>query len=68
MTNLKEFKIADTACHDLINSMSDIDIALNNTAYNFTVLNVLLSSYLPVIAKSLAIITDKMSEKDKEER
>ena len=64
MTNLEEFKKADTECHNLINGMRDIGVALNNTAYNFTVLNVVLSLYLPVITKSLAVIADKMSEEE----
>lgn len=67
MTNLEEFKKADTECHDVINSMSDIGITLDKTAYNFAVLNVTLSCYLPVIAKSLAVIADNMSEEEKED-
>ena len=55
MTNQEEFKKADTECHRLVNSMGDIKDA-------FTVLNVTLSLYLPVIAKSLAVIADNMSE------
>lgn len=67
MTNLEEFEKADKECHRLINSMSVIDVSVSNTAYNFTVLNITLSSYLPVIAKSLAVISDKISEEKKED-
>lgn len=67
MSNLEEFKKADTECHNLINGMSNVGVALSNTAYNFTVLNVMLSLYLPVITKSLAVIADKMSEEEKED-
>ena len=62
MTNLEELKKASTECNRLIKSISDRGVPLDNTAYNFTALNVLLFSYLPSIAKSLAIIADKVSE------
>lgn len=67
MTNLEEFNKANTECNRLIRSINDRGVPLDNTAYNLTALNVMLSSYLPSIAKSLAIIADKMSEKDKED-
>lgn len=67
MTNLETLKKADIERNRLIKSINNRGIPLDNTAYNFTALNVLLSTYLPSIARSLAIIADKMSEKDKEE-
>lgn len=67
MSNLEEFKKADTEFHSVINDMSDVAIALDKTVYSFTVLNVTLSSYLPVIAKSLAVIADNMREEEKED-
>ncbi len=62
MTNLEEFNKVNTEYIRLIKHISDISIPSDNTAYNFTALNVLLSSYLPLIARSLAIIADNMSE------
>ena len=67
MSNLEALKKADTECNRLIKSINDRGVPLDNTAYNFTALNVLLSTYLPSIAKSLASIADKISEKDKED-
>lgn len=62
MTNLEAFNKVNTEYIRLIKHISDIGVPSDNTAYNFTALNLLLSSYLPSIAKSLAIIADKMSE------
>jgi len=65
MTNLEEFNKVNTEYIRLIKHISDIsniNDPSDNAAYNRTVLNIMMSSYLPLIAKSLAIIADNMSE------
>ncbi len=59
MSNLEELKEMESNLRKILEPFDMVDSA--------NMLNVLLSTYLPSIAKSLAIIADKMSEKDKEE-
>ena len=59
MSNLGELKEAKSNFRRTIGPTKTID--------NFSLLNAMLSTYLPSIAKSLAIIADEMSEKDKED-
>ena len=54
MTNLEELKEAESNLQKAIEPLAMID--------NASLLNVMVSTYLPSIAKSLAIIADKMSE------
>lgn len=59
MTNLEELKEAESNLRRILESVEMVD--------NSSLLNMMTSTYLPLIAKSLAIIADKMSEKDKED-
>lgn len=59
MTNLEELKEAESNLRRILERREIID--------NSSLLNTMVSTYLPSIAKSLAIIADKMSEKDKED-
>ena len=58
MTNLEELKEAESNLRKLLDSVPAT--AIDSTS----MINIILSTYLPSIAKSLAIIADKMSEKD----
>ena len=55
MTNLEELKEAESNLRIIIES-------LEGTIDNSSLLTIMASTYLPSIAKSLAIIADKMSE------
>ena len=61
MSNLGELKEAESNFRRTIleSSLGEID--------NSSMLNMMVSTYLPSIAKSLAVIADKMSEKVKED-
>lgn len=61
MTNLEELKEAESNLRKILDSVpaTAIDSA--------SMINILLTTYLPSIAKTLAIIADKMSEEKKEE-
>lgn len=59
MSNLEELKEAESNLRIIIES-------LEGTIDNSSLLTIMASTYLPSIAKTLAIIADKMSEKDKE--
>ena len=56
MSNLEELQEAESNLHKAIEPLEMID--------NASLLNVMVSTYLPSIAKSLAIIADKMSEEE----
>ena len=56
MSNLEELKEAESNLRKAIEPLEMID--------NASLLNVMVSTYLPSIAKSLAIIADKMSEEE----
>lgn len=56
MTNLEELKEAESNLRGMLESVRMVDSS--------SLLNVVFSIYLPTIAKSLAIIADKMSEKE----
>lgn len=67
MTNLEELeKLNDTLLEHatLLNKNAGL---IDSNTISSSYLNLLLATYLPSIAKSLAIIADKMSEKDKED-
>ena len=54
MSNLEELKEAESNLREILESLGRVD----NSSLNMF----MLSTYLPLIAKSLAIIADKMSE------
>lgn len=56
MTNLEELKEAESNLRTIIIE------SLEGTIDNSSLLTIMASTYLPLIAKSLAIIADKMSE------
>lgn len=62
MTNLEELKEAESNLRKILDSVpaTAIDSA--------SMINILLTTYLPSIAKTLGIIADKMSEEKKEEK
>lgn len=67
MSNLEELeKLNDTLLEHatLLNENAGL---IDSNTISSSYLNLLLATYLPSIAKSLAIIADKMSEKDKED-
>ena len=67
MTNLEEFNsLCDTLSKSVELFKEDVGL-MDSKTVNLISLNLVLSTYLSSIAKSLAIIADKMSEKDKEE-
>lgn len=59
MSNLEELKEAESNLQKAIEPLAMID--------NASLLNALVSTYLPSIAKSLAVMADKMSEEKKED-
>lgn len=61
MTNLEELKEAESNLRIILDSVPATAID------SVSMINIILSTYLPSIAKTLAIIADNMSEKDKEE-
>ena len=61
MSNLEELKEMETHLGQVVDSVP-------TTAFDgASMLNIILSTYLPSIAKSLAVIADKMCEEDKED-
>lgn len=67
MTNLEELeKISDALLESENLLKENAGLADSNTV-NLVTLNLVIATYLSSIAKSLAIIADKMSEKDKED-
>ena len=58
MSNLEELKEMESNLRKILEPFDMVDSA--------SMLNVLLSTYLPSIAKSLAIIADNMSEEKEE--
>ena len=58
MSNLEELKEMESNLRKILEPFDMVDSA--------SILNVLLSTYLPSIAKSLAIIADNMSEEKEE--
>ena len=66
MTNLEELdKLNDTLIENTTFLKENASLADPNTI-NLISLNLVIMTYLSSIAKSLATIADKMSEKDKE--
>lgn len=64
MTNLEELdKLNDTLTEN-VNLFKENAGLIDSNTVNLITLNLVLSTYLPSIAKSLAIIADKMSEED----
>lgn len=61
MTNLEELKEAESKLQTILEPFSEIGIDSAN------LLTMTVTTYLPTIAKSLAIIADKMSEEKKED-
>lgn len=67
MSNLEELdKLNDNLLENTTLLKENAGLIDSNVMINLISLNLVLSTYLPSIAKSLAIIADKMSEKDKE--
>ena len=67
MTNLEELDTLNNTLLEhamLLNKNAGL---IDSNTISSSYLNLLLATYLPSIAKSLAIIADKMSEKDKED-
>lgn len=64
MTNLEEFNEAHSIFREAIKAVTAAEID------NPSILNVMISAYLPSIAKSLAIIADRMTacERNRRER
>ena len=58
MSNLEELKEAESNLRIIIDSVPAIAID------SVSMINIIISTYLPSIAKSLAIIADKMSEEE----
>ena len=56
MSNLEELKEAESNLRKILEAIEMVD--------NSSLLNMMVSTYLPLIAKSLAVIADKMSEED----
>ena len=56
MSNLEELKEAESSLRRILESVEMVD--------NSSLLNMMVSTYLPLIAKSLAVIADKMSEEE----
>lgn len=67
MSNLEELDKRNETLIEKMTLFKEDAKYLDSNDVNLTSLNFLFSTYLPAIAKSLAIIADKMSEKDKEE-
>lgn len=61
MTNLEEFNNLSDELMENVTLLKENAGLLDSTTANLTSLNLVLSSYLPSIAKSLAIIADKMN-------
>ena len=67
MSNLEELdKLNDTLLENVTLIKENAGL-IDPKIVNLISLNIVLSTYLPSIAKSLAIIADKMSEEEKEE-
>lgn len=67
MSNLEELdKLNDGLIENMTLFKETVGLADSNTV-NLISLNLVITTYLSSIAKSLATIADKMSEKDKEE-
>lgn len=68
MSNLEELYNRDATLMEKLTQYKEIAILVDdpNTA-NLTSINLVLSTYLPSIAKSFAVIADKMCEEEKED-
>ena len=67
MSNLEELDKRNKTLLEKMTLLKEDVKYLDPDTTNSTTLNYLFSTYLPSIAKSLAIIADKMSENDKED-
>ena len=62
MSNLEDFNNLNNELMKNVTLLEENADFVDPTTVNLTSLNLVLASYLPSIAKSLAIIADKMSE------
>ena len=67
MTNLEELDKLNDTLNENATLLKENVCLLDPKTVNLISLNLVLSTYLPSIAKSLAVIADKMSEEKKEE-
>ena len=67
MSNLEELDKLNDALNENITLLKENADFLDPKLVNIISLNVVIATYLPSIAKSLAIIADNVSEKDKED-
>ena len=67
MSNLEELSNLNDSLNEAITPLKENAALLGSETINSSILTIVISTYLPSIAKSLAIIADKMSEEEKED-